>query len=308
MFLFEMAFTSALITSFSKPPIWDERKTCTWGPQGWLRRCLSSVTLEQRSKAIYLYLYALSLYSIYTSVSLGSDVSSSSSFEKLSVFAENKREGGGRSRYHSVRALWLCLSLDLLFHILLLLHSRLLLPWKTLFSCCSVSWSVFVHPVIQLPDRLSSRPALSVAFYSATIRSLSGQSPPPFSCCSANRRHSAVVSHWLSGQSPLFGHFSANCRGHHLGAVSHSLANGRHCLAAVWPLLFVRCSAAPIRLLLGRSSANNSWMSLSSDCRTIWPDLSSDEALRLWHPPLELQHLNQYSQLQLHAEAAFSLD
>ena len=67
MFLSEMAFTSTLVTSFSRPPMWDKRKTCTWGRQGWLRRCLSSVTLEQRSKAIYVYLYALSLYSICTS-------------------------------------------------------------------------------------------------------------------------------------------------------------------------------------------------------------------------------------------------
>ena len=105
---------------------------------------------------------------------------------------KKKREGGGRSRYHSVCALWLCLSLDLLF-LILLLHSRLLLPWKTLFSCCSVSWSVFVHPVIQLPDRLSVWLALSVAFYSATIRSLFGR------CAAIVRPISASI--W-----PLFDH------------------------------------------------------------------------------------------------------
>ena len=133
MFLSEMAFTSTLVTSFSRPPMWDKRKTCTWGRQGWLRRCLSSVTLEQRSKAIYVYLYALSLYSICTSsvCVLGPMCRGLCLLRSCLCLGKKKGRGGGggrrRSRYHSLCALSLCLSLDLLFLILLLL------PWALLF-------------------------------------------------------------------------------------------------------------------------------------------------------------------------------
>ena len=55
---------------------------------------------------------------------------------------KKKREGGGRSRYHSVCALWLCLSLDLLFLILLLLPSALLF-----FPCLFLFTSSFYLPL-----------------------------------------------------------------------------------------------------------------------------------------------------------------
>ena len=268
MFLFEMAFTPALVTSFSKPPIWDERKTCTWGPQGWLRRCLSSVTLEQRSNAIYLYLYALSLYSICTYVCLGSDVSRSSSFEKLSVFGERKKREGVRRK----KSLSLCLC-----------SLTLSLSWPPLPYSSSSSYSS--------PSSLKNSLLMLLCL-------LVGLRPSGYPASGPSIRLAGSIC------GLLFGHHSVIV----WPMCSHCPANLRLHLAVVRPLLFGRCSASPIWLLLGRSSANNRWMSLSSDCRTIWPALSSDEALRLWHPPLELQHLNQYSQLQLHAEAAFSLE
>ena len=93
---------------------------------------MSSVTLEQRSKAIYVYLYALSLYSICTSsvCVLGPMCRGLCLLRSCLCLGKKKGRGGGggrRSRYHSLCALSLCLSLDLLFLILLLL------PWALLF-------------------------------------------------------------------------------------------------------------------------------------------------------------------------------